>query len=296
MIPYILTDSSLTVVIDAKSMTMDSTNPSFALAKETLASEDWEKLQGLFDTAKAVVDYTSGSVNIENGIISYKGHEVHNHVVDRILDFMGSSLPYKPLINFLEKLMENPSRRAVEELYRFLEHKSMPLTPDGNFLAYKGVQEDFTDWHSGHFGNKVGDINEMPRNRVCDDANLGCSSGFHAGSLDYARSYGNGGHLMIVEVNPADVVSVPNDSDFQKLRMSKYKVVSLFEKKLEQPMCDEYGEYSNYEDEDEDDFNFSQESQVAYKAGYEAAQKEVQVKYAKQARDAKGKFLSGNDA
>ena len=107
---------------------------------------------------------------------------------------------------------------------------------------------------------------------------------------------------MIVEVNPADVVSVPNDSDFQKLRMSKYKVVSLFEKKLEQPMCDEYGEYED-EDEDEDDSNFSlikirksQESQVAYKAGYEAAQKEVQVKYAKQARDAKGKFLSGNDA
>ena len=66
---------------------------------------------------------------------------IHNHVVGRILDFMREGLPYKPLTRFVEKLMENPSRRAVNELYAFLEHKNMPLTPDGNFLAYKGVRE-----------------------------------------------------------------------------------------------------------------------------------------------------------
>ena len=81
----------------------------------------------------------------------------------------------------------------------------------------------------------------MPRRNVCDNANIGCSDGFHAGSLDYARQYGNGGHLMVVEIDPADVVSVPLDCDQQKLRTSKYKVVSLFEKKLEEPMCDDYG-------------------------------------------------------
>ena len=44
---------------------------------------------------------------------------------------------------------------------------------------------------------------------------------------------------MVVEINPADVVSVPNDCDCQKLRTCKYKVAALFERKLEEPLCDE---------------------------------------------------------
>ena len=146
MIPWILTDTTLTVVINGKSLTMEQSHPSFALAKEALASEEWEKLEELFDTGKAVEDYTSGKIEVKSGVVYYNGESVHGHVVDRILSFMSNNLPHKPLVNFLEKLMANPSRRAVNELYAFLEHKNMPLTPDGNFLAYKGVREDYTDW------------------------------------------------------------------------------------------------------------------------------------------------------
>jgi len=264
-IPYILTDKSLTVVTNGKSMTMESTNPSFENAKKALADEQYELLEEMFDTPKAVVNFSGGNIEVKDGVVLYKGENVHNHVVDRILDFMSNSLPYKPLVNFLDKLMENPSRRAVNELYSFLEHKAMPLTPDGNFLAYKGVREDYTDWHSGKFGNKVGDTNEMPRRNVCDDAYIGCSEGFHAGSLDYAKGYGNGGHLMVVEINPADVVSVPNDCDCQKLRTSKYKVAAHFERKLEEPL---YGEDESAGDE-------SAEAD-AYNAGYEAAKRQFE--------------------
>ena len=292
MLPYILTDNSLTIVVDGKALTMESSNPSFNEAKKLLSQEKYDELPDLFDIPKAVERFAEGNIKVSDGEVSYKGEVIHNHVVGRILDFMREGLPYKPLVRFVEKLMANPSRRAVNELYAFLEHKQMPLTPDGNFLAYKGVRDDFSDWHSGKFGNKVGDVNEMPRNQVCDDANRGCSSGFHAGSLDYARSYGNGGHLMVVEIDPSDVVSVPNDSDFQKLRMSKYKVVSLFEKKLEEPMCDEYGDYDDdYVDDYEDESSFSDDSQKAYNAGYEAAKKDL-VKFAssKPTRDADGRF------
>jgi hypothetical protein len=272
---------------------MESSNPSFNEAKKLLSEEKYNELPDLFDTPKAVERFAEGNIKVSDGEVSYKGEVIHNHVVGRILDFMRQGLPYKPLTRFVEKLMENPSRRAVNELYAFLEHKNMPLTPDGNFLAYKGVRSDFTDWHSGQFTNKVGDVNEMPRRNVCDNANIGCSDGFHAGSLDYARQYGNGGHLMVVEIDPADVVSVPLDCDQQKLRTSKYKVVSLFEKKLEEPMCDDYGDYEGcYEDNAEDDSldGFDQDS---YEAGYEAAKNDL-VKFAKSSpkRDAQGRFAN----
>ena len=297
MIPYILTDNSLTIVVDGKALTMESSNPSFNEAKKLLSEEKYNELPDLFDTPKAVERFAEGNIKVSDGEVSYKGEVIHNHVVGRILDFMRQGLPYKPLTRFVEKLMDNPSRRAVNELYAFLEHKNMPLTPDGNFLAYQGVRRDFTDWHSGQFTNKVGDVNEMPRRNVCDNANIGCSDGFHAGSLDYARQYGNGGHLMVVEIDPADVVSVPLDCDQQKLRTSKYKVVSLFEKKLEEPMCDDYGDYEGcYEDNAEDnaeDDSLDGFDQDSYEAGYEAAKKDL-VKFAKSSpkRDAQGRFAN----
>jgi hypothetical protein len=279
---------------------MDNSNPAFAQAIEALNNEDEEKLESLFDTSKAVEDFTDGNISVKEGCVRYKDEEIHNHVVDRILDFMRGGLPYKPLIKFLEKLMANPSRRAVNELYSFLEHKAMPLTPDGNFLAYKGVKEDFTDWYSGKFSNDVGAVNEMSRRNVCDDAYVGCSHGFHAGSLDYAESFGRGGNLMVVEINPADVVSVPNDSDCQKLRTCKYKVVSLFKRKLVEPLCDEYGDYDSHEDiygesdnyeevEESDDFN------EGYDAGFNDAKKALGASVPKTAktlpkRDGLGRF------
>tara|TARA_R100001198_G_C5216067_1_gene199772 strand:- start:489 stop:1253 length:765 start_codon:yes stop_codon:yes gene_type:complete len=246
---------------------MESSNPSFREAVKAISDERWDDIEKLFDTSQAVEDYADGKVKVVEGVVYYDGEAVHNHVVGRILDFMRQGLPYKPLVRFLDKLMDNPSRRAVSELYAFLEHKAMPLTPDGNFLAYKGVRDDYTDWYSGKFRNQVGDEHEMTRNKVCDDANVGCSHGFHAGSLDYAKSYGNGGHLMVVEIDPRDVVSVPLDCDQQKLRTAKYKVVAHFEKKLEEPMCDDYDDYGDWQDDDSDD---SDDYNEGYDAGYEA--------------------------
>ena len=50
----------------------------------------------------------------------------------------------------------------------------MPITPDGNFIAYKGVKQDFTDQvDSGKFDNSVGQTLSMRRNQVCDDADQG---------------------------------------------------------------------------------------------------------------------------
>ena len=263
-IPFILTEESLTVVIEGKAHTMNNAHANWPQAKKALANEEFEKLPDLFNLAVAVENYLDEEAKIEvkDSTVYFEGEVIHNVVVDKILKFMSEDAPFKPLIKFLGKLMDNPSRRAVNELYSFLEHKNMPITPEGNFLAYKGVNSDFTDKYTGKFSNKVGDVLEMTRNRVCDDATVGCSHGFHAGSYEYAKGYARGGgNLMVVEIDPADVVSVPNDCDCQKLRTAKYKVVGHYETIEAPPMEDGYNE--DYSD-------------AVWQAGYDAAMEEME--------------------
>ena len=91
---------------------------------------------------------------------------------------------------------------------------------------------------------------------------------------------------MFVEIDPRDVVSVPLDCDQQKLRTAKYKVVAHFEKKLEEPMCDDYGDYDeDWQDEESTDDSYDD----GFNAGYEAAKQDL-VKFA-QKRDAQGRFV-----
>ena len=258
MNPYILTDESLTVVIEGKAQTMNHDHPAWQQANQALKDEDWERLESLFDVGKAVEDYLDSEVEIEvkDGAVLYQGEYVHNLVVDKILSFMRGGLPYKPLVKFLGKLMENPSRRAVDELYSFLENKNMPITGEGNFLAYKGVNDDFTDNYSRKHDNSVGQVLKMRRGGVCDDARHGCSAGFHAGSYDYAKSYASGGgNLMVVEINPADVVSVPYDCECQKLRTAEYKVVGHYETIEAPPLDDGDESYVQWDDSYENEYD-----------------------------------------
>lgn len=250
---YIFTGNSLTVAIDGKLRTMDKSHYNWRDAVDALNDEDFEKLETLFDSKKSVEDFSEGNIEVKDGIVYYAGEEINNHIIERLLSFMREGLPYKPLLRFLEKLMLNPSRRAVNELYSFLEHKSMPLTESGNFLAYKGVSSEFRDKYSGRIDNSVGEIVSMPRNQVCDDANHGCSSGLHAGSYNYAKGYSSGGgHLVVVEIDPSDVVSIPHDCDQQKLRTTKYRVLKVCETILEEQLYEDYPVYDDEEEETEE--------------------------------------------
>ena len=243
-----------------------------------------DTLDSLFDVSESITrkfnaDNVDG-IEITDGVIYYNGEPLHNYVVDRIFDFMDEGLPFQPLAKFLGKLLANPSRRAVEELYKFLEHKHLPICEDGDFLAYKSVSQNYMDHHSGKFFNGVGEVLDMPRNAVCDDADVGCSYGFHAGSYEYASTFGGpDARLVIVKINPADVVSVPKDCDCQKLRTSRYEVVKDFDGVYKKPLNTEFTpdwHRSEYEDEGYDD---CEDSGCCKKSNYHNV------------RDAKGRFM-----
>lgn len=253
-IHYIITTSGITAIIGGEAHTITRDNPSFSQVKDAIARHragtDASYIADLFRTANAVKRYTKGAVEVsaDGASLFFKGEEVHNVVVDRILKFMSEGYPVDPLIKFLERLLANPSRRAIQELYTFLEHRDLPICEDGCFLAYKGVQDNYKDVHSGKFDNSVGVTNSMPRNKVDDDYTRGCSYGFHVGSLEYATNWGP--RTVICKVDPADVVSVPSDCQFQKLRTCKYKVVDNYQGALNKGLHNSKQPYRSWEDAD----------------------------------------------
>ena len=245
-IPYIITDKSVTVIVKGEALTMNQDHPNFPVVMEKLDNEQTSEqdIKYIFNVGAAVERLSEGDIVVEDGVAYYKGEAIDNYCIDRAIVFMREEKPYKALLKFFDLLMANPSRRAVQELYRFLEHKNMPITSDGCFLAYKGITFGYRDKWSGKFDNSVGQILEMTRNTVDDDSNRGCSTGFHAGSYEYASRYcGSGGRPMLVKIDPADVVSVPHDCESQKLRTCRYEVVSELEERepLENCYVDEHG-------------------------------------------------------
>lgn len=258
---YIITNDGITAVIGGETHTITRDNPSFGQVKQAIAKHirntDATYIADLFRTANAVKRYTNGAIEVsaDGSSLFFKGQEVHNVVVDRIIRFMSEGLPVGPLLRFLERLLANPSRRSIQELYTFLEHKALPICEDGCFLAYKGVKDDYTDVHSGTFSNKVGVTNSMSRSKVDDDFRRGCSFGFHVGSLEYATGWGP--RTVICKIDPADVVSVPEDCNFQKLRTAKYTVVDDYHGALSDALHSSKRPYQSWRDvvldEDEDD-------------------------------------------
>ena len=202
-------NGKLVVFLEGNQYTVRASEPHFANCVKAWKDKDWDGFINAVDpTIKIKNLYAKyDQVEVKDGNVYVHGDSVNNTIAQRILQSLGEDIDCTHVFKFVTKTHLNPSARAVNELYTFLEHKNLPITENGNFLAYKAVREDYTDVHSGQFLNTVGSVLKMNRNKVDDDKEVGCSYGFHAGTLEYASGFRPGnGHLMIVEIDPADVV------------------------------------------------------------------------------------------
>lgn len=226
--PYIIQGQNIVVVIDNKTHTVSKTHLTYAKVLAAIKAQDWALVKKVIEPAKVVIAYGKGNVSIQDGELLWKGEAMHGYLSTKILDMLNQGLPVEPMVNFMHNLMSNPSRRAVTELYGFLEKGGMPITPDGYFLAYKKVRANYKDCHSGTMDNSVGKVVEMERNGVDDDKDRTCSAGLHFCSQGYLNHFG-GDRIMIVKVNPADVVSIPTDYNDAKGRACRYTVIGELE-------------------------------------------------------------------
>lgn len=170
------------------------------------------------------------SMEYSGGVVTHCGRPLHGYAVEKLVELINLGKDATPLAMFLDKLQHNPSSQTIDELYLFLEHGRIPITKNGNFLVYKAIRADWKDIHSGRFDNSIGATPKMPRSAVDDRREHTCSRGLHVCGFEYLPHFAHtNGHVVVCEVNPADVVSIPNDYNNTKMRVCEYRVVGEVE-------------------------------------------------------------------
>lgn len=229
---YVQTPSSIAFVHDNEIITIQSDHPHYDDIINAVKSGDGSAAFKMSSIKNAITFYRHGgvTVNVEEGTIDCNGRrfEVGSSLGSRILnDMMAGDVRFEKYVKFLDNLLDNPSTRVQRRVYDFLNAADITITDDGYILAYKVVQANYLDKHSGTISNKVGTVVTMKRSSVDDDDQRTCSHGLHLCSKSYISSFGSGNdRIVICKLNPRDVVSIPADYNDAKLRCCEYEVVA----------------------------------------------------------------------
>jgi hypothetical protein len=255
--PYLIQGDNIVLVIDNVQHTVNRSHIGYDKIKTAIKDGDWETVRKTVNPERMLVSFGNGNIEVQGNRLFWQGRELNNSLVRKIIAMIEEGFDVEPLANFMNNLMQNPSMTAVNELYRFLEVGNLPITPDGCFLAFKKVRDDYMDVHSGTVLNKPAPLltqqqadampmkggrrNEtvvdvidgetvvsMPRNAVDDQRQNTCSHGLHFCSLDYLNHF-DGDRIVIVKINPADVVSIPADYNNTKGRTWRYTITGELE-------------------------------------------------------------------
>lgn len=259
MTPTIISDNSITVVLDGVPYACKKGDENFEKVLAAVKRQDWAAVPPLISKGLMIKNWSNNEFTFKENEIRFQGEPVARGIGRRMLDMAKKGDDPSYLMNFYASLQKNPSKRSVDQLFEFLNHSNIPIGKDGRVYAYKKVRQDYKDMHSGTFVNTPGSIMKMPRNKISDDPRDACAEGLHLGDLTYARDFGTG-HMLICAVFPEHVVSVPYDASMRKMRVCEYEVIGHYGQPLPDsiikpeelevtPHANDLGE----EDDDEDD-------------------------------------------
>jgi hypothetical protein len=249
-VSFVVSNGQITVLLlsTGKTYQMTTDNPRCVdVINAIKENESEDKIAELLESTLTLEGYVAAQKNdrvtVVNGQVYIDGEVLHGAIAGRIADFKENGLPIDHLIRFIERIADNPSYNSRNQLYNFLENKDLVITEDGHFLAYKAVRSDYMDKYSNTISNTPGSTITMDRNKIDDNPNAHCSKGLHVGAMNYVKWYGGGSDkVVIVKVDPANVVSVPGDHECQKCRVCEYTVLRDSEGVMKQPLYTTTGE------------------------------------------------------
>ena len=238
--PHIIASTKIVAFFGGETLTVNAGTIAYDRAIQALDSNDEQAFKDAFLLSEKEALYREVSdrgFNIVNGVVEIDGVQVIGPLETKLKRMISEGHNVDHFLEFVRNLRKNPSRSAVIELYDFLSYAELPITEDGCFLAYKGLDDNYwsitggntkllkgTVDSNGKIFNGIGEEIECERVEVDDDRRQACSNGLHVGSFNYAKGFGTG-KKVLCKVNPKDVVSVPLDCSCQKLRACAYKVI-----------------------------------------------------------------------
>jgi hypothetical protein len=246
-----------TVVVDNQSHQFDHTHPEYEGLVECVKTGDAEAFAELLEIGTVIENWSEGNFEFRDGFLYYEDEQVASQPTDRIIQLIKNGWDKMPMLAYLDRLYQNISNRAVMESYDWCSHRGLPITPDGYLVGYKGVgvyngkdktdkmgrplsTGDLVDKWSNSIRNNIADEVSMNRRKVSDNCNEGCSAGLHVGTYEYACGWaGSEGKVVLVRFDPADIVSVPTDCEYQKMRVSRYTVIGVARDIIEEEVYDD---------------------------------------------------------
>lgn len=232
---------SITVLYNGQLKTMADNDPAFVEVCLLVMDGKYDEAILMFDKESLVKNSVESStlsdrIEVRNGNVYLDGEACDNHITEMIIGIAEQGGDYVPLANYFALLSDNPIHHSRHRLDDWLRASgTFSLDSDGYIIGYKGLRSDFRSSHAG-----PGIVNGYPINGNLDnspgntleieevefDPNIGCAHGLHVGTFEYARDWaGPNGRLVSVRVSPADVGSVPTDSNDAKMRVFKYEVI-----------------------------------------------------------------------
>ena len=239
-VPYTSTATSLTVVVGFRPVVIPSSHPNFRQLNEMVRKPATTEadVKPLLDIPQAIVNFTGGEITVFNGKLFYRGAEVKSNLASIILGFVksGDTAAAEPFKRFLANCRQNPDLALIDTIYDWCVKGGLPITPDGEIIAWKIVGPDFKSIHSGKRGkldHAIGSIVTEPREECDPNRTQTCSTGIHFASLEYIQGGGyagglsetSGNRVVAVVVNPADITPLPTDYNLSKGRCCKLRVV-----------------------------------------------------------------------
>lgn len=218
-------DGVLNLIVNGRSFQLRKDDPTYQTVKDALkANRSADHIEKILNPPITIVKAgKKGNITIQKGMVLFNGVPIQHAVGDRILAYIKEKLPHKPLMKLLQHIYMNKWNGGVDGILAFLENKCLPITEDGYFIGYKSVRPNYKDWYTGQYDNSVGKT--VREHDVDTSTAVECSNGLHVGNFKYASTFNTNGHLMLVKVNPKDVVSVPIDAQQGKIRVCEYTVI-----------------------------------------------------------------------
>ena len=227
---FVITPASVVITHGSVVRVVDKSHEAFAKIVELVLQDKYDEALRMSDKKIAINEFSQGALKVVNNKVYYGELVVSNKIVPKILSMMAEGDErFKHLLKFLERLLNNPSKSSVDQLWGFVAHNDVSITEDGMLVGWKKVRSrngKLFDSRTGKVPNDIGVTVSMPRHMVDDRREKTCSQGLHVGAWGYVTSF-SGDTLLMVLVDPADIVSVPNDYNDMKMRTCKYYVEAI---------------------------------------------------------------------